>query len=115
MFIDISFIILGTIFSLFYGVFCKQIWFPDIKITKSKYAHEIWFNFISSLVGWVSFYILYKSLFASFVFTTDIISWQSIILFLIGMLGITGLLPYTIWSISRMPNETVKLIEKTVK
>ena len=112
MYIDIIFIIIGISFSLFYGLFCKQIWFSDTKITKSRYIHEIWFNFVSSLIGWIFIYALCKSIFANWVIIINEISWQHIILFLVGILGITGLLPHAIWSISRISDELIKRMFK---
>ncbi len=110
--IDKIFLIVALLFSLFYGFFCKQIWFPENKnITKSRWLHEVWFNFVGSLIGWICIYAIYKSL-SIFTWQTLVsnILWQHIILFLVGVLGIIGLLPYVLWGISRAVDQLISKI-----
>jgi len=106
---NIIFLIVALGFSLFYGFSCKQIWFPEnSKITKSRWLHEVWFNFVGSFIGWICIFAIYKSL-SVFGWQTLVvnISWQHIILFLIGVSGITGLLPYILWGISRTLDQLI--------
>ncbi len=106
------FLALALGFSLFYGLAFKQIWMStSSKLTKSRWFHEAWFNFVGSLIGWICMFAIYESLF-NFPWQTLVIniSWQHIILFVIGILGITGLLPYTLWSVSRGIDEFIKKI-----
>jgi len=114
--IDIIFLILAILFSVFYGVFWKQIWVMPLSpgLTKSRLLHEVWFNFIGSLTGWICLYIIYKSL-SAFTWQTVVIniSWQHIFLFIIALTGITGLLPYILWSISRVVDQIIgKILKK---
>lgn len=109
---NIIFLIIALGFSLFYGFRCKQIWFPEsLSITRDRWLHEVWFNFTGSLIGWICIFAIYKSL-SVFSWQTLVanILWQHIILFLIGLLGITGLLPYTLWCISRTANGLITKI-----
>jgi len=117
--IDIIFLILAILFSVFYGIFWKQIWATPLSplslgLTKSRLLHEVWFNFIGSLTGWTCLYIIYKSL-SAFTWQTIVIniSWQHIFLFIIALMGITGLLPYILWSISRAVDQIIgKILKK---
>jgi hypothetical protein len=106
---NIVFFSAAFIFSCFYGFGSQKIWFPKEEVNRVKLIHEIWFNFFSSFLGWICLYAVYISL--SIVPPTDLvrsISWQHLILSLIASLGITGLLPYTLWGISRTPAEIMK-------
>lgn len=111
----IFFLVIGFAFSLFYGLRWKEIWFlqENQKLTKSRWVHEAWFNFVGSAVGWSCFYILFSSLsvFSWQELITNIL-WQHLIVFLIGLMGITGLLPYILWSISRVIEQIVTKIFK---
>ena len=101
---DIIFLILAILFSIFYGVFWKQVWISPLSpgLTKSRLLHEVWFNFIGSLIGWICIFVIYRSLLPfSWEGAVYNITWQHIALFIIGVLGITGLLPHVLWSISR--------------
>lgn len=103
---DIIFFTIALIASILYASKCKEIWFPNTSnnegLSVSRYIHEIWFNFIGSFVGWISLYIVYKSLY-NFSWENLVINigWQHLIMFMLGILGITGLLPYTLWGLSR--------------
>ena len=115
---DIIFLILAISFSIFYGVFWKQIWATPLSmssgLSKSRFLHEVWFNFTGSLAGWICLYIIYKSL-SVFTWQTIVIniSWQHILLFVIALMGITGLLPYILMSISRTVDQIVgKILKK---
>ena len=101
----ILFFFIAIIFSLFYGFSGWLLWYKQDekpKLRTIRLIHEIWFNFIGSFIGWLCIFIIYKSL-LPFGWEKAVynITWQHIVLFIIGVLGITGLLPYVLWSISR--------------
>jgi len=103
--IDYIFLVFAIFFSFFYGCCGWFLWFNQDsrpKLRKSRIFHEMWFNFAGSLIGWICIFATYKSL-ASLGWQDVVgnIRWQHIALFIIGTLGITGLLPYVLWGISR--------------
>lgn len=111
--VNLLFFLTALIFSISYGFWCKEIWFPDDdSLSISRYIYEIWFNFIGSFVGWMSLYVLYRSfLNSTWIELATTISWTHLFLLIIGLLGITGLLPYTLWSISRAPGGVMDKIK----
>ena len=61
---------------------------------RSWWFHQVWLNFVGSAVGWAAayYYIFYRLLpISCYSFKID-----DTVLILIALLGITGLLPYTL-------------------
>lgn len=116
---DYIFLSIGFCFSLFYGFRCFEIH----KVQKETFEldekiHQVWFNFFGSAVGWLVFFILYKTLgqisenWSNFSEIILSLRWDHYILVVLGSLGVTGHLPYTLWSISRIPDRFMEQIKK---
>lgn len=99
-------LLLGFFISLFYGF--KAVWIfmypsPDRnpkKHTKSWWMHQIWINFAGSFIGWVCIYVLIISFGADVKASASSISFGHVFLFIVGLLGVMGFLPLTLWGIA---------------
>ena len=100
-------LIIGIIFSIFYGLGAVYILGGYETKTKAQkemkdytvawWVHQIWINFVGSLIGWSAMYLILRD-----VFTNAPLVWQHIVLFLIGALGISGFLPHFLWRVSSL-------------
>lgn len=103
-------------FSLFYGLFCENIWIDSFS-NRPRRIHQIWFNFVGSVIGWSCLFVLWQAKQGGFIsydhFLNDF-SPNDFIFVVISVLGITGLLPYLLFSISRAVDALVKLLGKLV-
>lgn len=86
--------VIGVGFSIFYGVKAVDI-FKAPQSLCCQFFHQFWFNFIGSITGWfILFYLIFiKSKFLTLGYE---ISLTEIPLVIIAILGIVGLLPYTL-------------------
>jgi len=90
----------GIILGFYYGWFNDLIWRPNGKLeTSIPYrAHQIWIHIICSEVGAVAFYLLLSRINNSLKFViVRGFNLSDFILFLIAILGYTGLLPRILW------------------
>src|ERR1700739_1930922 len=92
---QIAFLVVATVFSCFYGV--KAV---DALIGKQEgkswawWVHQIWLNFFGSAVGWAAgYYLAFYRLFPVHCYSFKI---EDTVPILIALLGMTGLLPYTL-------------------
>jgi hypothetical protein len=66
------------------------------------FFHQWWFNFIASLIGWGLIWMLLPSLILIICQQkSGTLSFVDILLLIIGLLGITGHLPLTIFGIAK--------------
>lgn len=81
-------------------------------VTKRARFHEFWTHSVCSLTGWGSLYVLYINLFRQGFNNVDIksITANHFILLLIGLLGVIGFLPLTLWGIAN----TIQFLAKEV-
>ena len=115
MVIDLLFILLGSAFSLFYAFSSYRIFtYPHtddvyiknnlkkFDVTKRARLHEFWTHLICSVSGWVCLYILYSNLLKQGLDKVDIriITVNHFLLLLIGLLGVVGFLPLTLWGVA---------------
>jgi hypothetical protein len=94
----------GLGFSLFYGIYVKEIWTQPQdrhKLRSMPWAwhfHQAWHNFIGSAVGWAAayYYVFYRLCpLSKFSFKVE-----DTIVILIAVLGIMGFLPYALSKIN---------------
>lgn len=116
--IDYIFLIIGFCFSIFYGFRCFQIHAIEKgKLELETKMHQWWFNFVGAAIGWLALFIFYKSLgqisdnWNNLANIASALNWNHYILLLIGSMGIVGLLPYTLWSLSRTPDKFIEGIK----
>jgi len=103
----VVFVLVGVGFSVFYA--CKAVdVFTDTNSefikTKMKLAswrfHQYWLNFVGSLTGWAAaYYFVFCRLHPLSSFSLKI---EDTVVILIAVLGITGLLPYTLSKLSSL-------------
>lgn len=90
----------GIVLGAYYGWFNDMIWRPNGKLEKSipYRAHQVWIHIIAATAGSVAFYLLLGSIdLTNPIETSDSLGWQHFILFIIAILGYTGLLPRILW------------------
>src|ERR1017187_8038483 len=107
--------IFGTLCSVFLGGFAVRIlvfngqepqFLPGPKPGWQWWVFQIWFNFICSLSGWavvIQYIHRYQSEPSKFSFTG-----ADAVPLLVGLLGITGLLPRALWAFSDLAGEMAK-------
>lgn len=123
MTVDLLFLVIGVGLSLFYGLCSYRVFiYPhtddvytknDLKkfdVTKRARFHEGWTHFICSVIGWICLYILYKNLVATGIGSINVqaITFNHFLLLLIGLLGVVGFLPLTLWGIANAIQFLVK-------
>lgn len=109
-------VIIGLFSGVYHGFFNNQI-YHDSKPDNDwhKKIHTIWIHCICSIIGSFCLYLMYKKFFTTnnFVFNIEI---GDVIVLLIGLLGVVGLLPMTLWfmvlSINKLQNVFLNLIKK---
>lgn len=106
--------IIAISFSLFYGFNAIYIfWNEDYRKTNFKdeehkclrMFNQFWLNFAGSIGGWISLYVVISYLISH---GTIILTNAHILFFVIGIIGITGLLPMTLFDIINGPYEIIK-------
>lgn len=108
---DALFLVIGTLFSLFYGIRSYFIFSLRTLDKKDREAyeksislkvHNFFVNFTGSAIGWICLYLLYKDLFSSGLknFDPQKIGLGHLFLVLIAFLGIWGILPLTFWGLA---------------
>ena len=127
---EILFLIIACIFSLFYAFRARRIidyphpdsyytkkinrkrLLPDI--TNSAHIHGFWINLLGSAIGWFFIYILYSNLVQpGLKIAIKEISSIHVFIFIIGVIGIMGFLPFTLSGIiSSLQYLIDKLIDK---
>jgi len=124
MTIDLLFLTFAFLLSLFYGLSSYRVFtYPHtdkvykennlkIDVTKRARFHEFWTHLICSMIGWVCLYILYNDLFRQGLNSIDIrsITANHFLLLLVGLLGVIGFLPLTLWGIAN----TIQFLAKEV-
>lgn len=111
------FLIIGAITGLFYGWNDYRIYFyPHTdKYYKGKIPpvnwiarlNALWVHLVCGIAGAIAFYLVYIKLISHcqsrFLMN---LTWQDFVVMLIGLLGITGLLPRTLWFFASKPDIT---------
>lgn len=90
----------GIILGGYYGWYNDMIWRPNGKLENSLpyRAHQVWIHIISGVTGSVALYLLLGAISLSDRSQTlEQLNWSAFILFLIAILGYTGLLPRILW------------------
>lgn len=90
----------GVVLGAYYGWFNDMIWRPNGKLEKSLpyRAHQIWVHIICGVTGSVALYFLLGVLdFSNMATVSGKIGWGEFLLFIIAILGYTGLLPRILW------------------
>ena len=120
---DLLFFIPGIGLSFFYGLSSYRVFtYPHtdnvyknnnlnkFDVTKRARFHEGWTHFICSVVGWIFLYILYKNLATTGIGNINVqtISFNHFLLLLLGLLGVVGFLPLTLWGIANAIQFLVK-------
>lgn len=92
---------------IFFGIVPPKLRTKDIqgeyewaRYTKSHLFHQVWINFIGSIIGWFFMYLFTKHLLITQSVDLSKLGLQYFIAFFIGVLGIMGFLPYTFFSIA---------------
>lgn len=91
------YLITSVVISTLYGIFAFGIFNEPKRYKISWYVHQFWFNFLGSLIGWLSLWILFKHL--QCMPTYEIASnlkLADFVLILTAFIGITGHLPKTV-------------------
>ena len=99
--------------SLFYGLFAVKIFLGEETykgLSNTKRAREIIFNFLGAAVGFLILYFLIRKA----IYCVNAHEYKDeniidILLLIIALIGISGYLPYTIFSLS---NGIHKMLEK---
>lgn len=101
----IIFVVVALVFSIFYG--CKAVSIfvdaTDQRIIEKKKLrswrfHQFWLNFVGSLTGWAAaYYLVFMRLLPLSEFSFKL---EDTIPIVIALLGISGLLPYTLSKMS---------------
>lgn len=107
-------IFIGIISGIYHGIFNRDIYHASDKENIHKKIHTIWIHFVSGIIGAVSLFYLYQKF---------ILNWDSkitialgdIVLLILGILGIVGLLPMTLWFIVLGTNKLEDLALKLIK
>lgn len=109
--------IISLIFSLYYSLCAEMIfWTKEQRdnyhkdYSLIKRFHQIWLNFVGSALGWFSLYLFFYV-----VQNVEVkeISFADILLLIIGLLGIIGWLPMTLFGVGQSLVTAVKrLIDK---
>ncbi len=90
----------GAILGAYYGWFNDLIWRPTGQLYKSipYRAHQVWIHIISGTVGSVALYLLLGVInLNNRSQTLQDLGFSAFMLFLIAILGYTGLLPRILW------------------
>lgn len=90
----------GILLGFYYGWFNDLIWRPNGKLESSLpyRAHQIWIHIISGIVSSITFYLLLGSVnLSDRRLTVSNLNFSDFVLFLITILGYTGLLPRILW------------------
>lgn len=84
--------------SFVYGRYACRIFEVDDKAKHwSWHAHQFWFNFLGSTIGWVAAWAVIGSVLSCGQGRcSDTISFSSVVLFFLAFLGITGHLPVSL-------------------
>ncbi len=90
----------GALLGAYYGWFNDIIWRPNGKLESSLpyRAHQVWVHVICGIVGSLAFYLLVRTIDIRHPLqTVEKLGIGHLILFVIGVLGYTGLLPRILW------------------
>ncbi len=114
----VIYVVIALIFSSFYGLYAENIFYTknqkekikeeyDSESIKYFHFHQHWLNFVGSCIGWFSLY-----LFISILQKVEVkeISFANILLLIIGVIGIVGWLPMTLWGVTKSLADAVKRV-----
>jgi hypothetical protein len=93
------FLVIATIASIFYSWKAHDIHLwphsadVELKMKTSWWIHQYWLNFVGCAIGWVAAYYFIFCRLLSHDFSFEL---KDIFPVLVALLGITGLLPYTL-------------------
>lgn len=90
----------GVLLGAYYGWFNDMIWRPNGKLEKSLpyRAHQVWVHVICGITGSVALYLLLGVInLSNRTQTLENLGWGELMLFIIAILGYTGLLPRILW------------------
>jgi hypothetical protein len=117
LFLLSHYFVVGFLFSLFYGIFAEKMFVSKSNRVESTKEfgrwvriREFWLNFVGAAAGWFSLYLFivgFQEVGAAHV------SFNQIILLIMGVIGIVGWLPYTLSGvIQSLAAATKRLIDK---
>lgn len=90
----------GAVLGTYYGLFNDMIWRPNGKLEKSLpyRAHQVWVHIICGVTGSVASYLLLGTIdLNNRALVVEKLGWGEFMLFIIAILGYTGLLPRILW------------------
>lgn len=90
----------GVLLGAYYGWFNDLIWRPTGKLENSMpyRAHQVWVHIICGIAGSVALYLLLGTIdLNSRALVLEKLGWSEFVLFIIAILGYTGLLPRILW------------------
>lgn len=110
---------IGIVSGVYHGFFNNKI-YHDSGAYKNKHerVHIVWIHFVSGLAGSFCLYILYLKFLAT---QNNSLNFGvgDIAVLLIGLLGIVGLIPMTLWfmvlSINKFQDTFLDYIKKLIK
>ena len=85
------------------------------QLTQSAKMNSVWVHLLCSLSGAIALFFLSLRLRYILVLNTlpsDYLGFSELVLFLIGLLGLSGLLPMTLWFFARSGDMLASLIKK---
>lgn len=90
----------GVLLGAYYGWFNDLIWRPTGKLENSMpyRAHQVWVHIICGIAGSVALYLLLGTIdLNNRILVLEKLGWSEFVLFIIAILGYTGLLPRILW------------------
>ncbi len=98
-----TFIFISLISSLVYGLKAFDIFGP--RLTEENkwtawHLHQIWFNFTGSLLGWIALWFVIRKTWNCIELSCPAqLDWSDATIIAIAFVGITGYLPFTLFSL----------------
>ena len=97
---QIAFIIIALLLSLFHGIMATKIFVPELA-RKDKHwswwVHQFWLNFCGSIAGFAALWFIIRKIVAILPTPASAApQWSDAALFFLAFLGVTGYLPFAI-------------------
>jgi len=96
--VNVVFWLLALALSLFHGLAFASVF--SMSTSGKGWAwklHQFWLNFLGSLVGWIAFWFLFRSVIECAEGSCPFqFGWTDVGMFFLAFLGVTGYVPFTV-------------------